>query len=93
VSKVDPRVEPARTTRRFGIPWHIVADQRNGSRDTCARLPGSDGEPVSIVEQSIHIPVLDVKLRAEVIVPDEACGLVAMTHASRSDLSSRRWLR
>jgi putative phosphoribosyl transferase len=43
---------------------------------------------VSTVEQSIDIPVLDVKLRAEVIIPDEAYGLVAMTHASSSDLRS-----
>jgi putative phosphoribosyl transferase len=43
---------------------------------------------VSTVERSMCIPVLDAKLRAEFIVPDEACGLVAMTHASRSDLSS-----
>jgi putative phosphoribosyl transferase len=43
---------------------------------------------VSTVEQTIHIPAPDVKLRAEVIVPDGAHGLVAMTHASSSDLSS-----
>jgi putative phosphoribosyl transferase len=43
---------------------------------------------VSTVEQSIHIPVPGVELRAEVSVPDDARGLVAMTHASTSDLSS-----
>jgi putative phosphoribosyl transferase len=43
---------------------------------------------VSAVEQSIRIPALGVKLRAEVMVPDAVRGLVVLTHTSSSDLNS-----
>jgi putative phosphoribosyl transferase len=49
--------------------------------------PGSDGGSVSAVEQSIRIPALGVKLRAEVMVPDAVRGLVVLTHISSSDLN------
>ena len=45
---------------------------------------------MKIVEQSLHIPVADVILRADVVVPDQARGVVLFAHGSGSSRHSPR---
>jgi len=45
---------------------------------------------MKIVEESLHIPVADVILRADVVVPDQARGVVLFAHGSGSSRHSPR---